>query len=96
MPFKMKRKYTFLVLATGICLGFLFGFAADKLVTIKFSDTQLNYHWKNLQNIKAIADQSNLPHAQVKFVMGAIDSLQSDIAVQVRPQLEPQQPAAKK
>lgn len=92
----MKRKFTVLTLAFGVSMGFLFGFAADKLVTVKFSETQLNYHWKNLQNIKAIADQSNLPHAQVKFVMGAIDSLQSDIAVQVRPQLETQQPAAKK
>ncbi len=92
----MKKNYTIFTVLGALIVGTLFGFAADKLVTIKFSDTQLNYHWKNLQNIKAIADQSNLPHAQVKFVMGAIDSLQSDIAVQARPQLEAPQPAAKK
>jgi hypothetical protein len=37
-----------------------------------------------LNNIKAIADQSNLPHAQVKFIIASIDSLQKDMAKNAR------------
>jgi hypothetical protein len=37
------------------------------------------YHWQNLEVIKVAMDQSNLPHNQVKQVIGAIDSLQKDL-----------------
>jgi hypothetical protein len=39
----------------------------------------LNYHWKNLENVKKLVDESNLPHSQVKFIINSIDSLQKDI-----------------
>jgi hypothetical protein len=39
----------------------------------------MNFHWQNLNNIKGIIDQSNLPHAQAKALIFAIDSLQTDI-----------------
>lgn len=58
----------------------LMAFAADKLITVKFTEPQINYHWQNLEAIKQVADQSQLPHNQVKFIIGAIDSLQKDIA----------------
>jgi len=57
----------------------LLSFAAERYITLKFSEPQLNYHWKNLEGIKKIIDGSNLPHAQVKFIINSIDSLQSDI-----------------
>jgi hypothetical protein len=37
-----------------------------------------------LNSIKAIADQSNLPHSQVKFIISSIDSLQKDMARNAR------------
>jgi hypothetical protein len=37
-----------------------------------------------LNSIKAIADQSNLPHPQVKFIISAIDSSQKDMARNAR------------
>ena len=58
----------------------LLSFAADKYVTIKLSQQQLNYHWRNLESVKNIIDESSLPHTQVKFVINAIDSLQKDIS----------------
>lgn len=57
----------------------LLSFVAEKTITVKFSEPQINYHWQNLENIKVIADQSNMSHAQVKFIINAIDSLQKDI-----------------
>lgn len=68
-------KKTFTILAV---LGLL-SFAAEKYIAVKFSEPQLNYHWKNLENVKKIIDESNLPHSQVKYILGSIDSLQNDI-----------------
>jgi hypothetical protein len=62
----------------------LFSFAADKFITMRIPESTVNYHWNNLNNIKAIADQSNLPHAQVKFIIASIDSLQKDMAKNAR------------
>lgn len=63
-----------------VAIAALCAFAADKFVTIKFSEPQINYHWQNLEAIKQVADQSQLPHQQVKFIVSSIDSLQKDIA----------------
>ncbi len=57
----------------------ILSFTLQKVVTIKFSEEQMNFHWQNLNNIKGIIDQSNLPHAQAKALIFAIDSLQTDI-----------------
>jgi hypothetical protein len=57
----------------------LLSFTIEKVVTIKFSEDQMNFHWQNLNNIKGVIDQSNLPHAQAKALIFAIDSLQNDI-----------------
>lgn len=58
----------------------LFSFAADKFISMRIAEPTVNYHWNNLNSIKAIADQSNLPHSQVKFIIASIDSLQKDMA----------------
>jgi hypothetical protein len=62
----------------------LFSFAAEKFITMRVAEPTINYHWNNLNNIKAIADQSNLPHSQVKFIISSIDSLQKDLAKNAR------------
>lgn len=56
----------------------LMSFAAEKYIAVRFSEPQLNYHWRNLENVKKMVDESNLPHAQVKFIIKSIDSLQND------------------
>jgi hypothetical protein len=48
------------------------------------SDITYEWRWWNLENIKTIADQSSLPHSQVKFIISAIDSLQKDISKNAR------------
>ena len=69
-------KKTFIIIA----LFGLMSFAAnEKYINVRFSDQQLNSHWKNLEAIKKIVDESNLPHAQVKFILKSIDSLERDI-----------------
>jgi hypothetical protein len=71
----------FLFVAASVAL---FSFAADKFITMRIPEPTVNYHWNNLNNIKVIADQSNLPHAQVKFIIASIDSLQKDMAKNAR------------
>jgi hypothetical protein len=70
-----------LLLAASVAL---FSFAAEKFITMRIPEPTVNYHWNNLNNIKLIADQSNLPHAQVKFIISSIDSLQKDMARNAR------------
>jgi hypothetical protein len=57
----------------------LTAFAGQKYYVFKMTEEQAQYHWQNLETIKAFMDQSNLPHNQVKQVIGAIDSLQKDM-----------------
>ena len=57
----------------------LMAFAGQKYYVFRMTEAQAQYHWQNLETIKAFMDQSNLPHAQVKQVIGAIDSLQKDM-----------------
>jgi hypothetical protein len=62
----------------------LLSFAADKFITIKFTEAQVNFHWNSLNQIKALIDKSELPHNQVVFITKSIDSLQHDIQLSAR------------
>ena len=57
----------------------LLSFAADKFITVKFTESQINYHWNSLNQIKSLIDKSELPHNQVVYIVKSIDSLQHDI-----------------
>jgi hypothetical protein len=57
----------------------LLAFTAQKYYVFRMTEAQAQYHWQNLETIKAFMDQSNLPHSQVKQVILAIDSLQKDM-----------------
>jgi len=72
-PSRFKR----VVLLLSVLL--LTAFAGQKYYVFKMTEEQAQYHWQNLETIKAFMDQSNLPHNQVKQVIGAIDSLQKDM-----------------
>lgn len=61
---------------------FSFAFAitvVEKFVVVKMSEPNLNYHWQNLNQIKVIIDQSNIPHNQAVYIVKSIDSLQKSI-----------------
>ena len=73
----MKNRIKQVLIAAGVVA--LLSFTVTKVVTVKFTEEQMNIHWQNLNNIKGIIDQSNLPHAQAKALIFAIDSLQTDI-----------------
>jgi hypothetical protein len=60
-------------------LVILLGFTAQRIYVFKMTEAQAQYHWQNLEVIKVAMDQSNLPHNQVRQVIGAIDSLQKDL-----------------
>lgn len=62
-----------------VILFALLGFTAQRIYVFKMTEAQAQYHWQNLEVIKVAMDQSNLPHNQVKQVIGAIDSLQKDL-----------------
>lgn len=68
----------FLYLSTAACL-LLLAFGVEKTYTIKLPEPKMVYHWQNIEGIKQLADQSQLPHNQVKFIINALDSLQKDI-----------------
>ena len=57
----------------------LVSFAAEKFIVVKFKEEQINYHWQNLNTVKQVVNQSDLPHRQVVFITQSIDSLQKDI-----------------
>lgn len=57
----------------------ILSFATQKFIVVKFKEEQINYHWQNLNAVKQIASQSDLPHRQVVFIIASIDSLQKDI-----------------
>jgi hypothetical protein len=71
-------KKTLLILIGITSLGLL-AFTSEKLYVFRFKEAQINYHWQNLEAIKILMDQSNLPHIQVKQTVAAIDSLQKDM-----------------
>lgn len=73
---KNKMPAIFLVAIAALLLSFTMA----QQYTIRLSEEKLNYHWRNLQSIKQLIDQSQLPHNQVKFMLNAIDSLQADIS----------------
>ena len=62
----------------------LFSFVADKFISIKLTEAQINFHWNSLNQIKALIDKSELPHNQVIFITKSIDSLQHDIQLSAR------------
>jgi len=66
-------------LAVIIVAVILLSFAAEKYIVVKFKEEQINYHWQNLQTIKQVVSQSDLPHRQVVFIIQSVDSLQKDI-----------------
>lgn len=57
----------------------LLSFTANRYYNFRMTEAQAQYHWQNLEGIKTLMDQSNLPHAQVKQMIAAIDSLQKDM-----------------
>lgn len=71
-------KKIFLPIVT-LALIFLCAFTSEKIYVFRFKETQINYHWQNLEAIKILMDQSSLPHIQVKQAVAAIDSLQKDM-----------------
>jgi hypothetical protein len=69
-------KKTLIIIALFGLMSFVY---TERFITVKFSEQRLQSHWKNLNDIKKIVDESNLPHAQVKFILQSIDSLVIDI-----------------
>lgn len=57
----------------------ILSFATQKFIVVKFKEEQINYHWQNLNAVKQVVSQSDLPHRQVVFIVASIDSLQKDI-----------------
>ena len=83
----MKTKIIVLAAAGFLALASL---TAEKVYTLKFPEADLNLHYKNLSIIRDIASRSNLPHQEVLFITASIDSLQKEMSIQVRGQIEPQ------
>jgi hypothetical protein len=79
----------------GVSIMALTAFTAEKVFTLKFSETEINKHYQKLSVIRQIVDNSNLSHQEVVYVTKAIDSLQADIVAQVKTQIVQETPAKK-
>lgn len=55
-----------------------------KKFKFEFEPAEISKHVNKLQAIQKIVDASSLPHDQVKFVIGSIDSLLFELEKQVR------------
>lgn len=76
------------IIAASLILTTLFAFnEKQKDYVVTFPEAELNKQFNKLNLIKQIADESNLPHPHVKFVILTIDSLQMHIAAQVQKQV---------
>ena len=53
----------------------LMGFGYQKALTVSATEKEWDYHFRNLNTIQNIVDNSDLPHQQVKFINNSIDSL---------------------
>ncbi len=62
-----------------LILLFLMSFGVERYYQFKMTESQANFHWQNLENLKIMLDNSNQPHSQVKMALIAIDSLQKDM-----------------
>lgn len=57
----------------------LLSFGVQRYYQFRMTETQANFHWQNLENLKLMLDNSSLPHSQVKMALLSIDSLQKDM-----------------
>ena len=73
-------KKTKLTLITLVAL-ILVSFVAEKFIVIRMPEDKMNYHWQNLQGIKQVVGNSDLPHRQVVYILQSIDSFQKDVQV---------------
>ena len=71
-------KKTKLILVALVAL-ILVSFVAEKFIVIRMPEDKINYHWQNLNGVKQVVSQSDLPHRQVVYIIQSIDSLQKDI-----------------
>ena len=60
-------------------LLFLLSFGVQRFYQFRMTETQANFHWQNLENLKLMLDNSSMPHSQVKMALLSIDSLQKDM-----------------
>jgi len=73
-------KKTKLILVALVAL-ILVSFVAEKFIVIRMPEDKMNYHWQNLQGIKQVVGNSDLPHRQVVYILQSIDSFQKDVQV---------------
>ncbi len=73
-------KKTKLILVALVAL-ILVSFVAEKFIVIRMPEDKMNYHWQNLQGIKQVVGNSDLPHRQVVYIIQSIDSFQKDVQV---------------
>ena len=91
----MKLKHTKILVQLAVVFTCFCAFTAEKYFTLRFTEADLNNHFKKLSAIRQLVNNSNLPHQEVVFVLSSIDGLQNDVVQQVKAQSEPA-PAPKK
>jgi hypothetical protein len=80
-----KLLFSFAVIAL---LSFGIKMAEEKTYTFKFTEKELNTIWRQLSQVNQYMDQTNLPHAEVKWVQAKVDSVMGKIYVQYKAQAD--------
>lgn len=60
----------------------------EKTLKVEMTQAQWTHHFTKLQGIKSYIDKTNLPHQDVQFIEGTIDSLLMDLSKQLVPQID--------
>lgn len=80
----MIKKILFVIFL--VC-AFSFRTNEEKKLKVELTYQAWQKHFNKLSIIRQYIDNSNLPHGDVKFMTGAIDSLMMDLVGQLNPQL---------
>lgn len=76
------KKIVIAILAV-FCLSIV-SFSDNKEKTYTFSEQQLNNIWRQTGEVQIYLDNSNLPHAEVKFINNKLDSVKMVILAEYR------------
>ena len=77
----MKKTLLIAVVITAIL-----AFSAEKKYHLELNERQASRMLNDLITIQQIADGSQLPHNQVKYIVSAIDSIKADLLPQFQKQ----------
>jgi len=80
----MKKIFLFI----GLFIMTSFVANEEKILKVEWRQSEWEKHFNKLNQVRKYIDESNLPHNDVKFITGTIDSLLIGLSVQLSKQIK--------